>query len=161
MAKLANGVLVKLLRCEGKTEEECRADECPYIGADGWCDENRMMHDAADALEAAEKQIAVMGLDITMLRNTISADKGVMLERISYLEKHQTKEAEWIEPEELSERCKGKAICSGCKEAVSSIELTNEYIRVRNNKTRFCPNCGAMMTVHAANDGKKGDGKDG
>lgn len=147
-----NRVLVKLLRCKGKTEEECRADECPYIGADGWCDEEQMMHDAADALEAAEKQIAAMGLDITMLRNTISADKGVMLERIRYLEKHQTKEAEWIEPKELSERCKGKAVCSGCGSQVCSIDLTNEYIRIQNHKTRFCPNCGARMRKAERND---------
>lgn len=51
--------LVNALRCNGKAAEDCRADGCPYISAEGWCDEsNQMAKDAADALEAAEKRIA-------------------------------------------------------------------------------------------------------
>lgn len=119
MAKLANGVLVKLLRCKGKTEEECRADECPYIGADGWCDEPRMMRDAADALEAVERQIAE-------------------------LEAQLPKEGEWIHGRELGKEWVYDHWvayfedwrCSNCG-VVFEQESKPKY--------HYCPNCGARM----------------
>jgi hypothetical protein len=54
-----NAELVKALRCDGT----CR-DECPYSNGREWCDEERMIKDAADALEAADKRIARLEEDL-------------------------------------------------------------------------------------------------
>jgi hypothetical protein len=58
---------------------------------------------------------------------------------------------EWVECDDLESAMKGKVVCSNCKEPQQSIEISNEYIRFKNQKTRYCPNCGAIM------DGKEQD----
>ena len=52
---------------------------------------------------------------------------------------------EWIECEDLESALKGKVICSNCREPQQSLVITNEYVCFKNQKTNFCPNCGAKM----------------
>lgn len=42
--------LVKALRNSNDCEN-CIGDSCPYVLTDGWCDEDRLKNDAADAIE--------------------------------------------------------------------------------------------------------------
>lgn len=57
---MTNSELIKALRCDGIN---CR-DDCPYGNGREWCDEDRIIKDAADALEAAEERIAVLENDL-------------------------------------------------------------------------------------------------
>lgn len=102
---------------------------------------------AADALEAAEawekactqkcerleKRIAELSLDNKMLKNMIDADKGVMLDRIRFLEAQLPKEGEW-EHMPNSYVC----VCTACSKYW--IPDGDEY------DYHYCPNCGARMT---------------
>lgn len=47
---MGNAELIKALRCDGTC-----SDECPYSNGREWCDEDRMINDAADALEKYQK----------------------------------------------------------------------------------------------------------
>lgn len=53
---------------------------------------------------------------------------------------------EWVESEDLESALKGKVVCSICGEPQFAIEITNEFLRLKNQKTKYCPNCGAKMT---------------
>ena len=64
---------------------DCLCDECKYehlqkIGNFVPC-MSALLGEVAYALEAADKRIAELSLDNKMLKNTIDADKGVMLDR--------------------------------------------------------------------------------
>ena len=52
---------------------------------------------------------------------------------------------EWIEAYGMEEAMKGTVICSNCGESYSAIVLTSGEISLRNQKTKYCPNCGAKM----------------
>ena len=56
--------------------------------------EDDLMSKAAEALEVAGKRIAELEQSNKMLKNTIDADKGVMLDRIRFLEA-QLPKGEW------------------------------------------------------------------
>lgn len=113
---------------------------------------------AADALEAAEKRIAELEKDKYKLIEVIrcKADfhstKDAM--RIMELESIVPKDGEWI-----FSRGDGKTYSDGwtCSACGNSFHTNVPYFE----KFLYCPNCGARMTTHVADDGKKGDGKDG
>lgn len=52
---------------------------------------------------------------------------------------------EWIEAEDLDGAMKGRVICSNCKNPFDCIVMTNDAIILTNQKTKYCPNCGAKM----------------
>ena len=171
MAELANGVLVKLLRCEGKTEEECRSDKCPYIGADGWCDESRMLRDAADALETEEKRIDGLQKLVNIntkrceaLRKQLRQSHASYEKHLKELEAQLPKEGEWIPGKELSREYVGNCCveiiyenfrCSACG------VIIEEH---KKPKWKHCTNCGARMRKNGEqfeNDPVMKDIKDG
>ena len=51
------------------------------------------------------------------------------------------KRGEWIEVDEI------KTYCSNCNWASYSMLVQKDEFLLRNNKTKFCPNCGAKMEV--------------
>lgn len=95
-----------------------------------------LLRDAADALEADEKRIAELSLDNKMLKNTIDADKGVMLDRIRFLEAQMPKEGEWVAEPMTREKFYNDPYLS----AKCSICGANS-----RERGRYCPNCGAKM----------------
>lgn len=124
---MTNAELIAALRCNGKAVEDCRADGCPYISAEGWCDEsNKMARDAADALEAAEKRIA-----------ELERQHGEQLTRNVMLVAQLPKEGEWITTR--TEYHDGEIYCSVCNHDAPT---EGDYRQV---KTNYCPNCGARM----------------
>jgi hypothetical protein len=109
------------------------------------CDARRIDRAAADSLEAAEKRIAELSLDNKMLKNTIDADKGVMLDRIRYLEAQLPKDGDRIskwdiallntfdnDRHNLLARCK----CIKCGKDITVLAT---------NIPNYCPDCGARM----------------
>lgn len=145
-------------------------NKCPYAKyADGkYGCENKLKADAADALEAADekiadytaaidalddsndayikenerlkKRIAELSLDNKMLKNTIDADKGVMLDRIRFLEAQLPKRGKWIGIE-YDGYADGYPVydvweCSECGE---------EHNGEEDTLPNYCPNCGAKM----------------
>lgn len=52
---------------------------------------------------------------------------------------------EWIEVDDFEGAIKGRVVCSNCKNPFESIVMTNEKIILTNQKTNYCPNCGAKM----------------
>ena len=135
---MTNAELIKALRrCSyttvaGADREDGYCKPCAYFAEDTsdiTCID-RMMIDAADALEAAVKRIEELSLDNKMLKNTIDADKGVMLDRIRFLEAQLPKEGEWVWEDSV---CSPRT-CSVCKQKF--------YI---GRGWNYCPNCGAKM----------------
>jgi predicted nucleic acid-binding Zn ribbon protein len=59
--------------------------------------------------------------------------------RIAELEAQIPKEGEWIEVNKI------KTYCSNCNWASYSMLVQKDAFILRNNKTKFCPNCGARM----------------
>lgn len=85
---MTNAELIDGLRCCAESTniiERCDIADCPYH-SHSWACIDDMLRDAADALEAADKRIEELSLNNKMLKNTIDADKGVMLDRIRFLE---------------------------------------------------------------------------
>lgn len=118
-------LLIKALRCDGT----CR-DECPYSNGREWCDEDRMIRDAADALEAAEQRIAEQQEQIAKLYILLNN----RINEIAKLEAQLPKEGEWeqhIFDGIMGQRPKAW-VCTMCN-------CLNVY------KTDYCPNCGAKM----------------
>lgn len=125
---MTNAEMIKAIR----ENEEC--NDCA-ISIHGDCNERKMMFAAAYALEAAEQRIAELSLDNKMLKNTIDADKGVMLDRIRFLEAQFPKEGEWIEH-------KNADIVNGCLVPNYECSACHDW---NDNKKDYCPNCGARM----------------
>lgn len=88
-----------------------------------------------DALEAYEKRIADLLLDNKMLKNTIIAEKFVMLDRIHFLEAQLLKDGEWINDTRYS-----GWTCTHCN------------YHDGNKTDNYCPNCGARMKHNANAD---------
>lgn len=135
---MENTELIKALRwCGGENNEWCVHEEygCPLWNEDRMVDECKaeLMIAAADALEAADKIIAELSFDNKMLKNTIDADKGVMLDRIRFLEAQLPKDAHWVAVEN------GHGVCSNCNRQDSI-----------DNMATHCRYCGAKMK--GAND---------
>lgn len=127
---MENTELIKALRLCADDEGDC--DGCAYYMKGCML---KMMIAAADALEAAEQRIAKLSLDNKMLKNTIDADKGVMLDRICFLEAQMPKEAHWVAVDN------GHGVCSNCNRQDSI-----------DNMATHCRYCGAKM--RGENDGE-------
>lgn len=130
---MTNAELIAALRCNGKAVEDCRADGCPYISAEGWCDEsNKMARDAADALEATEKRIA-----------ELERQHGEQLTRNVMLVAQLPKEGEWIEANTRPRSA--QFYCSVCHRTCYDIQPTRDKAWTKRCRYQFCPNCGARM----------------
>lgn len=148
-----NAELIAALRCESViNDEHPRCESCKYgvVVCHGredvyGCDSRRIENDAADALEAAERRIADRSLENKMLKNAIDADKGVMLDRIRFLEAQLPKEGSW---KKILQNGDGTSDyeCSACLGIITNVPDDDEH-----PLCSFCPNCGAKM------DGKEND----
>ena len=163
-----NANLVKALRCKSNDINNCTM--CDYHNA---CYGGTLAEIAADALEEDEKRIvdcvaainalddsndayikenerlkkriAELSLDNKMLRNTIDADKGVMLDRIHFLEAQSQKEGECeakkpktVKETEYSFYCD----CPTCGGRLIS-NLNGEWYA--GSFDRFCRMCGQKI----------------
>jgi hypothetical protein len=143
--------LTKALRCESViNDEHPRCESCKYgvVVCHGsredvyGCDSRRIENDAADALEAADEKIADCVAAIDALDDSNDAyikENERLKKRIAELEAQIPKEGEWIEVNKI------KTYCSNCNWASYSMLVQKDAFILRNNKTKFCPNCGARM----------------
>ena len=73
--------------------------------------------------------------------------------RIAELEAQLPKEGEWIELDKI------KTYCSNCNWASYSMLVQKDAFILRNNKTKYCPNCGAKMQAvtdcHTLEEGER------
>ena len=137
---MTNTELIKALRCDGTT---CR-DECPYSNGREWCDEIRIIKDAADALEAAEQRIAELEAQNELKDGTITA----MATDIGKLQAQLPKEGEWIWENYYWH-------CSVCGENPTR---GMGYVQGKNELFKVCPYCGARMkTVTECHTLKEGE----
>lgn len=106
------------------------------------------------APEADDKRIAELQKQVNeFIKNeTRSTVIKVMSRRISELEEQLPKEGEWIESEDLESAMKGKVVCSICGEPQFALELTNEFVRMKNQKNELLPEL-------RRENGRKGEGR--
>ena len=109
-------------------------------------EKRKLLSDAAYALEAAEKRIDGLQklVDINTerceaLRKQLREANESYDKRIAELEAQLPKEVEWLELDKI------KTYCSNCNWASYSMLVQKDAFLLRNNKTKFCPNCGARM----------------
>ena len=118
---MTNEELIKTLRyCGNFADRDGCDEECPYFN-DKDCPK-RIMCDAADALEAAEKRIAELSLDCEMYQ-----------QKSMELDAQMPKQGKWISdlPNGLFENVNPWK-CSVC----------GKHQHFRED---YCPNCGARM----------------
>lgn len=129
---MTNAELIAALRyCISDNADDC--DLCPYQSdcKSNGTGQGKMIRDAADALEAADKRIEELSLDCEMFQ-----------QKCMELEAQMPKEGEWIEyPDCL--RYEGAyndtfIACNQCGHVWSTIDNCTETFD-------YCPNCGARM----------------
>lgn len=49
--------LVNALRCNWENFKTCKENECPYLSDERWCDTDRLLSEAADAIEELQKRV--------------------------------------------------------------------------------------------------------
>ena len=112
--------LVKALRCENTGDDECGSSDCPYWSGLG-CMDGQLMGDAADAIEALQKDITTLQKCYEIADTTV--DKVL---------KQLPKRGKWIGVNPMVDTVQ----CSICGGQLFSAEL----------ETPYCPYCGAKMT---------------
>jgi DNA-directed RNA polymerase subunit RPC12/RpoP len=146
--------LIEALRCDGN----CK-DGCPYsMDNRDWCDETRIIKDAADALEAAGERIAELEKSYSWkayaaLEESIEGYKvriaeleaqnelkdgtiTAMATDIGKLRAQMPKQGEWKWDSNT-----GTYHCSECNATSPREDQDGEYVDCPN----YCPNCGARM----------------
>ena len=117
-----------------------------------------LLHDAADALEAADEKIADCVAAIDALDDSNDAyikENERLKKRTADLEAQLPKEGEWIMDENPHD---GDCRCSACLVAIDAMHERNHGLlnALTGGKWwkfyRYCPNCGAKMK--GANDGE-------
>lgn len=86
----------------------------------------------------AELRGHIREVPLTLLRDAAAALKAAD-KRIADLEAQLPKDGEWIELDKI------KTYCSNCNWASYSMLVQKDAFLLRNNKTKYCPNCGAKM----------------
>lgn len=150
---MTNAELIKALRYCGQEQDVIDCADCERRvienGVDVDC-EGRLLRDAADALEAAEKRIAEQQKQIAqlyvLLNNRINEiaelerQHGEQLTRNVMLVAQLPKEGEWIgiEYDGYADGCPVYDVweCSECGE---------EHNGEEDTLPNYCPNCGARM----------------
>jgi RNA polymerase subunit RPABC4/transcription elongation factor Spt4 len=115
--------LIKALRyCGNFVDRDGCDEECPYFN-DKDCPK-RIMHDAADALKAADKRI------------------NELTTKCNQLQAQMPKRGEWINPSRNPEYV-NKTFFSDCSVCG----------HVSMDESNYCPNCGARMRKGEKNNG--------
>lgn len=133
--------LVEALRCK---RDDCDGCDLAFFDKDeGWmCRYAAKDDDAADAIEAlqAEQKKTVTQIfgEEQMAWEGRCKD---LLYQIENLQAQLPKRGQWIDVDEI------KTYCSNCNWASYSMLAQKDAFLLRNNKTKFCPNCGAKMEV--------------
>ena len=139
-----NAELIKGLRwCADESIccDDFSGEKCPYFDEKkDSCSVDEILHAAADALEAADKRIAELSLDNKMLKNAIDADKGVMLDRIRFLEAQLPREGEWLRTDAFPHRI----YCSVCYKTYVPNDRWQIWVDDELPR-KYCPNCGSRM----------------
>jgi hypothetical protein len=138
-----NAELIKALRyCGNFADRDGCDEECPYFN-DNDCPK-RIMCDAADAIEAAEKCIKELEAQNKLKDGTITA----MATDIGKLQAQMPKEGEWIMDENPHD---GDCRCSVCLIAIDAMhERNHELLNALTGGKwwtfyHYCPKCGARM----------------
>ena len=135
--------LVKALRCK---RDDCEGCNLAFFDNDeGWmCQYSAKDDDAAAAIEAlqamlteADKKQAYQHDYICELVAEVEELKAAQPHLVSV--EQLPKRGEWIDVDEI------KTYCSNCNWASYSMLAKKDAFLLRNNKTKFCPNCGAKM----------------
>ena len=131
-----NAELIKALRYCADEDKICTEQtNCGYYGKGFFC-QDELMLDAADALEAAEKRIAILEEERDLER---FAAKNY-LDKIDELEAQLPKEGEWLRTDAFPHRI----YCSVCYKTYVPNDRWQIWVDGDIPK-KFCPNCGARM----------------
>ena len=109
------------------------------VGCYGTACMEYLCHAAADALEAAEKRIAILEEERDLER---FAAKNY-LDKIDELEAQIPKEGEWIDENRRTRS--SKFVCSICKRTCYDIQPTRDKAWTKRCRYAYCPNCGCRM----------------
>lgn len=138
---MTNAELIKALRCCARVGG-CTA--CPRNNRTSGCWAG-VTNDAADVLEAYENRIAELSLDNKMLKNTIDADKGVMLDRIRFLEAQLPKEGECEAKRPKTVKKTGYSFYCDCPTCGGRLISNVDGEWCAGSFDRFCRMCGQKI----------------
>ena len=145
---MTNADLIEALQCASHFAlyQDCYEKNCYANSGKGlYCNIPKLIEDAADALEAAEKRIADLETALAACR----ARKGEQL----------PKEGEWIEANTRPRSA--QFVCSVCHRTAYDIQPTRNKAWTKRCRYAYCPNCGARMRTvtdcHTLEDGEHDD----
>ena len=150
---MTNAELIKAIRCYLNCQC-CEHDLCDYILEDGYCNIDKILSDAADALEAADEKTADCVAAIDALDDSNDAyikENERLKKRIEELEKQLPKEGEWIWDIDGMDWGIGSWRCKNCHARPNTYWQCDSTINpLTFAGSSYCPNCGAKMK--GAND---------
>jgi hypothetical protein len=159
---MTNAELIKALRCESViNDEHPRCESCKYgvVVCHGsredvyGCDSRRIENDAADALEAADKQIEELERnfsDVCNANGSLACERNKLLNDVRELEAQMPMRGEWIDENRRTRS--SKFVCSACKRTCYDIQPTRNKAWTKRCRYNYCPNRGARMRYENQTD---------